>query len=353
MKKDVVFVVGRLHTFAGAATQALTLSHQIKPHVNSIFILNLEDEKYDDVVINGVLVRTIKRFDYYSYIGFFKELNKETVIHLQGFFLDFVLFCHLFKTKYIIKSTLYKSDDYLSLKQSRLGWLKCYLFDRAFANNALSNQIYHVNSKQSKRTKVYCIPNVVITDETPTPITSKKNKVIFVGGMVKRKRPHLAIQFFLRNFSDDYELILIGPSSETLDFDEIYFNKLMEYKSDRIQILGKKSKEFVATQLKESKFLLFFSESEGMPNVVLESMAMNCIPIMTPMGGLSQTLLPHEYKHLVINDIESNEFDIIFRSHEDIIASNNLFHHVKNKYSKDVVVRSTLQMYEGIDEGII
>jgi glycosyltransferase involved in cell wall biosynthesis len=348
MKPNIVFIVGKLHSFAGSSNQALVLAESLAETVSNIFILNLEKDAHEDVYINGVLVKSLRRFGYIGYIKFFLSLEKNTIIHIQGYFLDFVLLCFAFRFKYIIKSTLYNSDDYLSLRASRFGYIKSFLLRRADANNALSPQIYRINERFCKSDRVFCIPNVVSFYNNITSYNQKKNRVIFVGGIVKRKRPHLAIKFFLEHFPIDYEFQLIGPSIETADYDADYFNYCKSLIGDRVSLIGKMSKDFIEEELSKSKFLLFFSENEGMPNVVLEAMSFNCIPIMTPMDGLAETLLPEELNHLIVNNFDKLEFDKIISSHEKVIRNNVLRDFVIENNHRDVVVAKTVAMYERV-----
>ena len=349
-KAKIVFLVRNLYKFSGAANQALKLAEVIHESIEDIIIINIEDEDKDESLYKGIKVKTIYRkniFKVFIELAKLKFSSNNLVIHSQGFYLDVLTACYILRVPYIIKSTLNGSDDFCSLSKSRLGWLKIYLARRCSANNSLTKQMRKINNTYLEKDKIYTIPNVVLTSDQECSIKLKKNKVIFVGGIVKRKRPDLAIKFFNNNFSHKYTMDLYGPSSELLEFDPEYYNYCLSLADSRVKFHDKINNDDVLKIMLESKALLFFSENEGMPNVVLEAMSKNCVPFLSSMNGLAEELIPQYYSELVVLDYDKKISDIE-GGIEKIISSHNLSKHVEKKYSSEIIKLKTIDMYERV-----
>jgi len=341
---NVVFLVCKFYSFSGAANQALKLASLIKPEVIDLTILNIEDFDCEDKVENGVLVKTIKRGKFSKYISELISYRKPVVVHSHGFYLDFLFFCYVLRVPYIIKSTLYRSDDFDSLGGSRLGYLKLFIAKKCVANNSLTNQIRNVNAKYMKKERVFTVPNTV-KFPNETLLAKKKKKVIFVGGYVRRKRPDLAIKFFNQQFGEDYEFHLYGPSSDIADFDEGYLDYCKNLSNERVIFHPKISSKQVSEVMMESKCLLFFSESEGMPNVVLEALAHNCVPIVSEMDGLSKEILPASLYWLISTNLEEAPYGDLEKNIDALIESRELLDYCRLKFGRERVVQGNISMY--------
>jgi glycosyltransferase involved in cell wall biosynthesis len=71
---------------------------------------------------------------------------------------------------------------------------------------------------------------------------------------------------------------------------------------DRIIFTGGVSKEQTQAFFSKCKSLLFFSEKEGMPNVVLEALANNCVPIVNSMDCVAKEIFDDSGGGFILED---------------------------------------------------
>jgi len=69
---------------------------------------------------------------------------------------------------------------------------------------------------------------------------------------------------------------------------------------------GKLSKDKTYDIYKKSVALLFFSKKEGMPNVLLEAMAHNCIPIVSDIYEVSKEIIG-DNGEFILNQYEDSK----------------------------------------------
>ncbi|TKG24509.1 glycosyltransferase family 4 protein [Vibrio breoganii] len=341
---NVVFLVKGFNSFSGAAKQALVLSKAIKPKVKKITILNIDNKFEVERYVDGIKVITVRKLSILSYLKVvcLLKVGKVDIVHSQGFFFDFIPFLYFAGIKYIIKSTMYNSDDFLSLKKSKFGQVKLFFAKKCVANNSLTQQMRKVNQTFLPNEKIFTIPNAVaIPNENP----NKRNLALFVGGIIERKRPDLAIRFFVNNFPDNYELLIIGPTTELSDFDKPYFDNCINISKSNTHFLGLLSKDKVQEYMRAAKCILFFSEQEGLPNVVLEAMSYNCIPFISDMDGLSREIIPSDKEHFIINNPYEDKVQDIDCLIEDTIKSNYFRKLAVLRYHKDIIAKSNIEMY--------
>lgn len=133
------------------------------------------------------------------------------------------------------------------------------------------------------------IPNGVLLAENCPTLEEKENAFCFVGLVCERKRTYESIKYFIDKYSQDTtsKMYVVGPYkdiSNNYEFSDEYvakcFDLIKKYDlENRVVFTDRVSKEETQSIFKKSKALLFFSDKEGMPNVVLEAMANNCVPI--------------------------------------------------------------------------
>jgi glycosyltransferase involved in cell wall biosynthesis len=105
-------------------------------------------------------------------------------------------------------------------------------------------------------------------------------KFIFVGTLTKNKRPLLCVEVAQQLKQQGYQvqLELYGEGPERHEIE----NYILDYHlQEEVLLKGNVSKEELKSAYQSSHFLLFFSQSEGWPKAVAESMFWGCIPITT------------------------------------------------------------------------
>lgn len=127
---------------------------------------------------------------------------------------------------------------------------------------------------------------------------SAKN-ILFVSRLIKGK----GLQHIIPRMSDIYDLT---GARLTIVGDGPYREELEKLTSDTnnsnyVSFVGKKNKQELYPYYSEADLFILPSESEGMPNVVLEAMSMGLPIVMTPCGGSKELIEGNG----VITDIDS------------------------------------------------
>jgi len=288
-------VVRNLDRYSGAAYQALTLAMlQVGTPVQSM-VLNISDTlDYSVDFRHGVKIFNVRKNSDFIKVAWL--FYKSDIVHFHGMFFKEIFLAKLVFCKILLKSTLLGEDDFHSISLRSLGWLRVFILSKTInINNALSSPIYEINRKYVKQEKLIKCPNFVMVNECPV---EKSDIVVFVGALVKRKQPLEAIKFFENNFLPlGYKMLVVGPDHifESPE-DEEYHQQVMSYAaplSEYISFTGKITQSEVREIYRTAKVLIFLSEKEGMPNVVLEAMAENCFPVTSDIGGIAQDLYTH------------------------------------------------------------
>src|SRR5690625_1058996 len=181
------------------------------------------------------------------------------------------------------------------------------------------------------------IPNPLMSENLPAPYKGKREKkIVSVGRLVKQKNHILLIRAF-KNISEEhpeYKLEIYGEGPERANLE------------NEIEILGLKNKvtlpgvhDDVLDKIKNASVFVLSSNCEGIPNALIEAMAIGlpCISTDTPSGGPAFLIENNKNGLLVpINDLNSLK-----------IAMNNLLNNMdlKRKISRKAIsVRETLNL---------
>ncbi|MEX1014847.1 MAG: glycosyltransferase family 4 protein, partial [Candidatus Paceibacterota bacterium] len=153
------------------------------------------------------------------------------------------------------------------------------------------------------------IPNAVDTKRFNSKHTSINETIgNFVlctfGSVCKRKRVDVAIKVVasLKEKGIPVLLKIIGPTEGFGEYEEEYLDYIKNFISvneldDSVQFLGMVDKPEL--ELKQCDVLLFPSESEGMPNALLEAMACGVVPISNAIPGTEEIIHNDENGFLV------------------------------------------------------
>ncbi len=352
MKKNrkILYVVRNLFRYSGAAKQALNLAEKInKDGKHFIEILNISDSEFtnSEEVIGNVIVHTTTRSGLKAISMWMKLFKSSSVVHYHGLFIKQIILSKIFFCKNILKSTLDGEDDFVTLSQRKNGWLTLKIINYCVDyNNSLTNIIKNKN-KSLFRGIIFTFPNFV---DINSSIKVKENLFIFVGAIVRRKRPDLALKFFLDNFSNkDSTLLFIGPKRicECKE-DEGFYDQLKQSIPSRfknnISFLGNIDTDQLSAIYSKALALLFFSEREGMPNVVLEAMSHNCVPITSTISGVAKEIIHNSKNGYIITDQDSvNINDVI-----NISNSNAPYQKVRDFFSFKCGVKLYNDLYSEI-----
>lgn len=123
--------------------------------------------------------------------------------------------------------------------------------------------------------------------EATSPYNSEKN-ILFVSRLIKGK----GLQYIIPRMKNIYDktgakLTIVGDGPYREELQKI----TCDYGyTDLVIFVGKKNKTELYPYYKHADLFILPSESEGMPNVVLEAMSMGLPIVMTPCGGSKELI---------------------------------------------------------------
>ena len=109
---------------------------------------------------------------------------------------------------------------------------------------------------------------------------------LYLARFTEQKRPYLHAKVCNDLYKEGYDVALM-MFGEDLSNGE-YLHQIESLQSECVHVFGVTSKSL--EYMKACDALLLLSNYEGMPIVVIESMAVGCIPICTPVGGVKDII---------------------------------------------------------------
>jgi glycogen(starch) synthase len=204
----------------------------------------------------------------------------------------FLLFTRLRKIPFVFtehwSGYLPASGDYKGFARKLL---TRRLVKRASAVTTVSENLKNAMLAHQLVGRYHVVPNVVDTELFRLPVDRKpgaKKRILHVSGLVPVKNIPgiLRVTKRLVERRDDFELIIVGDSRyreshERLAVDLGIDNKVVHF-------LGGKGAAEVAGYMRDSDFLLLFSNYENSPCVIVEAMASGLPVIATDVGGIPE-----------------------------------------------------------------
>ena len=138
-------------------------------------------------------------------------------------------------------------------------------------------------TQKSLRSKTVILPNSInqsfIKDTFPTV---RRKEIVMVGRLDENKNQKLFIDAFapLADAFYDWNCVIYGEGSERKRLEEAVLEKHLE---GRITLPG--SVRDIAEKIKDASIFVLTSGFEGMPNALLEAMALGLVPISTDCAG--------------------------------------------------------------------
>lgn len=347
------YFVHNLDSYSGAAQQALLLAKHIKKDILFFNHNNKEYKKYKYNELIEIIDLPQNRFLQALIILFFTLKYNIKIYHFHGSFNVGMLIGTLFKKKMILKTTLLGDDDFDTFASKRSWKVRYFLIKHIYKNIVLSKKLKEINSKYIDSSKIELIPNGVLLAENCPTLQEKENAFCFVGLVCERKKTYESIKYFIDNYSQDEtsKMYVVGPyknMQNNHEFSNEYVNNCFELiknnkLENRVIFTDRVSKEETQNIFKKSKALLFFSDKEGMPNVVLEAMANNCVPITSEMDGVIREIFEDKKQGFILDD----SFEKIDNSFIDEFIENRVSYlNVRDRFGIDVIIRKYRGMYE-------
>lgn len=212
------------------------------------------------------------------------------VVHIHGFFFYYALAVMLLHRKmkffYTIHSDASKENGRWDRKLFKI---KRYCFARKWMTSVTI-------SKESLRSfkECYRLDSAMVYNGIPRPEVhpfdmnsyrkTTSTKILFHPGRIsKEKNQVMLCKNVERLIEEGYDIVLlIAGDNQHNDV----FSELSQYLSDRIIYLGNRND--VTDIMAAADAFCLSSIYEGLPVTLLEAMAVGCIPVCTPVGGIPE-----------------------------------------------------------------
>ena len=221
--------------------------------------------------------------------------GKFDIVHIHGAF-NFYILAVLFLHKrvgffYTIHSDAFMENGPLSRKML---WLKRYFFRKKYIvpitiSKNSQKSFYALYGCESLLIENGINPPLSIESSTDAirPYRYNKSTKVFLhaGRICKAKNQIVLCKVFERLIRANYDVVLLiaGPQEDH----EIYKN-IVPFLSNRIVYIGPQSN--IIDYLAYADGMCLPSIYEGLPIILLESLALGCIPICSPVGGVPNVI---------------------------------------------------------------
>lgn len=301
---------------------------------NSILLVVLRDDPRDSLLasfsnISNIVIIDLNSTISYEFLSFNHKFNSLIIefnidlIHTQGLQTDFLT--SFFKVKGKKYLCTLRNDPFVDYKDkfgslfgyfiaclhifsvSRISNIVCcsYYLNHQWSLYLKKNYFVVHNSVDLKRFEF--IPEVSNSDEKILELLQNENTYTYVGSLIKRKNISFLINVFKELKEQNYQLVIIGSGP--------LLQKLKKMSTDNIHFLGHiPSPERL---LRYSRFFISASLSEGLPNSVLEAMALNVPVILSDIPPHLEIFSGFEYDQFFNVECEKSLIDLLL-SHKSI-----------------------------------
>lgn len=275
--------------------------------------------------------------------------GKYDVVNLHGFMYYYICAIALSvfsKTKffYTVHSNAEMENGYWDLKFIKI---KRFLFKHDIvhpitiskSSKKSFTKYYHTDSKQINNgiaTPVIDKMDVV----NPFRITGKTNVFLHPGRISKAKNQIVLCKVFKRLINEGYDVMLLIAGGTDNNY---IMNSLSPFFCDRIQYLGMRND--VPQIMNHCDAMCLSSIWEGLPITLLESLAVGCIPICTPVGGIVDVVRDGTNGILSKSSLENDYYQAILRFLTMNTADRELMKIEARKSFSDYKIENTAQGY--------
>lgn len=309
---------------------------------------------------NGYLT-LLGKIDFSISAGLFNLIHRKNhIIKFLGIgsvALPSIIVGKILKKTIINKITAFGDDDPQKLSKTFLGKILIRLLNKNAAHWIISKEIYDLCVKYTSWNNLHLIPNPVdvlysnYVDLQNERLKRKGSEVnfLFVGELNKRKGVHILIDLW-EKYELNYNLLICGP----LGTEKEIVERVKKIKNKNISVLGAFSTSKVFELFLKSNFLLFPSNREGLPNVVLEAMSLGVPVIAYNIMGVTDYLLgENNERGICVSDLAIENWKKVIeqtileniKNEERALAA---FEWIQNNSAVQVVVKKWECIYENI-----
>ena len=281
--------------------------------------------------------------------------NKIEIISYQdpvsSFFSILVLKIRRIKVKIIIEThgdfietlSLEKNLLFPSLYKKIFLNMARYTLDRADKLRAVSSsteaQVKEINQNKEITRFPAWVDFDNFKDILPVRENNKDFKILFIGSVTDRKKPHLIVEAINNLNSKDVNLYVVGPTPN-----ESYLSKLKELVNkyeleEQVVFAGSVDRKSVMEYYSQSNLMILPSVSEGLARVIFESQATGCPVLVTDAPGMGDIVIDGQTGYVFeSNNLESltNKIQEIKTNYKDAIhVGKNAKDFILSNYSAD------------------
>lgn len=180
----------------------------------------------------------------------------------------------------------------------------------------------------------------------------EQRKTILIKGFQGRSGRSIQVLKAIEQLNEqlrNYEIVVFGADEEVVEYTAK--SKLDNW--ENFAVLGKISQNEVWQLMGKSLIYIGNSNSDGIPNTLLEAICMNIFPIQSNPGGVTEEVISDGINGLLIEDCENvdeiiNKIDIFLNSTLLIQNALHLNKEIKERLSDQKIKSKVLQKYEAL-----
>ncbi|HLR41691.1 MAG TPA: glycosyltransferase family 4 protein [Pseudogracilibacillus sp.] len=280
-----------------------------------------------------------------------------------------ILAAKLNKSKVVTETTLYGSDDPITIRNSRLGYIKYKLINLSNKIISISPLLHEACKKTTiDKSKLAIIGNSVDTIkfqkvDSEEKINLKKKlglsinkKVLLYLGII---RPRKGIEQLIHMFNsltkqeDNICLVLAGPLKK--DKENILYSKklkqIIEGYNLESKIIFTGEINNASEYLKASDIFLFASKREGFGTVIIEAMS-SSLPVVTyDIPKITEYIIENKKDGVIVeNETEMINYvkKLLRNPNFYNTVSSNARQTILNRFSEDVIMKQYIDTYNNI-----
>lgn len=162
----------------------------------------------------------------------------------------------------------------------------------------------------------------IFSEIKPSRSNNGMYKILFIGSVTDRKKPHLIVEALTKINNKNVELNIVGPTPNEKYLNELIDKIETEKISDRVFLHGNKSREEVKEFYSNTNLMILPSVSEGLARVIFESQVTECPVLVTDAPGMQDIVIDGQTGYVFLsNNIDSliSKIDYIIENFDESI----------------------------------
>jgi glycosyltransferase involved in cell wall biosynthesis len=364
MKKNVLFISPTFYSLP--LTDNIIKKHQYLDEVANVTVLAFSSHKkvFKESETNFYFSKKINSriFNYFkilllSYFQIPKLINKHNIdiVTFQDPITSFLGVYKIKKNFKNIKIVLESHGDFINTLELERNLLFPNVYKKLFLKMASytiknadilravssSTEEQALSFDTSKRVVRFpaWIDFEIFSNIQPTRSDEGNFKILFIGSITDRKKPHLIIEALPKLHDDKVELHLVGPTPNHKYLDDLREKIISNNLEDRVYIHGTKSRDEVKEFYSESNLMILPSVSEGLARVIFESQVTACPVLVTDAPGMQDIVIDGQTGYVFeSNDLKTmiEKIDYIIKNYSEATAvGKNAKDFILSNYSAD------------------